>query len=594
MTLIVDWSQPNTEHGLLVAFGEFFQQHGLLQQLSQVPIRQKTRDLPPQAKLIEFLSGIMGGIDYLSDLNDGPHPLAKDETVARAWGQPHFAHYSSVSRTLAACDEQTVEAVQHVIETFSRPFIHEAVHELWCAGATLVFDLDLMGQPVSSTSTTYPLVAFGWMDDQVRLGYQLARICLTAKNGMRLWLQGFHHPGDTVSASCLQELVRAAEAQTGVRPRRRPDLVQQRLATQVEAWVRPQRLLRRQQIKQQHLQQTLLRLQVQLAQAEQALKKPISTAKKVRWRQQVQKWRQRLLRLTQQLAACQQVLARHQATLTQLSAQLTALQAWHHQLEVDNQTNPDPPACRLRMDSGFGSGTNLTWLIEMGYEVDTKAISDKTTQTLRTLVLETTAWMRVGDNAEMVTRSDYHLHACPYPLTVGLERFKVGAAYEYATLVRYRPTTQAVDLPRWFAEYNGRQLIEAGNKELKSGVFHVQHLMSHTLAGIQIQVLLAGLAANSVHWCMPWLRTCVAEPAPKINRTLNSPKHMVRVAANSPALVQQTVTGTALQFSPTSALPGVTLFLKGIPAFQLPLGFQEPFKNASQTTNRPLVAQNLR
>ncbi len=594
MTPLANWSQPNTDHGLLVAFGEFFQQHGLLQQLLQVPIRQKTRGLAPQAKLIEFLSGIMSGIEFLSDLNDGSHPLAKDETVARAWGQPHFAHYSSVSRTLAACDEQTVQALQHVIETFSQPFIREAVQELLCAGSTLVFDLDLMGQPVSSTSTTYPQATFGWMDDQIRLGYQLARICFTAKSGMRIWLQGFHHPGDTVSASCLQELVRAAEAQTGVRPRRRPDLVAQRLTAQRERLVRPQRLLQQQQTKQQHLQQTTLRLQVQLAQAEQALKQPISKAQTARWQRQIQKWQRRLPRLTHQRVACEQVITHHQATLAQLTAELTALQAWCNQLEADNQINPDAPTCRVRMDSGFGRGSNLTWLIEMGYEVDTKATSDKTTQALRTQVAETTAWTRVGDNAEMVIGSDYYLHACPYPLAVGLERFKVGTEYEYATLVRYRPTAPPVDLPTWFAEYNGRQLIEAGNKELKSGVFHVQHLMSRTLPGIQIQVLLAGLAANSVHWCMPWLRTCLAEPAPKITHTLRSPKQMVRVAANSPALVQQTARGTALQFSPTSALPGVILFLKGVPAFQLPLGFQEPFKTASQTTKRPPVAQNLR
>ncbi len=243
MTPLADWLQSHTEHGLLVAFGEFFQQHGLLSQLLPVPIQQKTRDLTPQAKLIELLAGLMSGIEYLSDLNDGPHPLATDETVARAWGQPHFAHYSSVSRTLAACDEQTVQALQHVIETFSRPFIRDAVQELLRVGATLVFDLDLMGQPVSSTSTTYPSATFGWMDDQIRLGYQLARICLTTKCGMRLWLQGFHHQGDTVSATCLQELVRAAEAQTGVRPGRRPDLVEQRITAQRERLVRPQRLL---------------------------------------------------------------------------------------------------------------------------------------------------------------------------------------------------------------------------------------------------------------------------------------------------------------------------------------------------------------
>jgi hypothetical protein len=362
MTALADWSQPNTEHGLLVAFGEFFQQHGLLQQLLKVPIRQKTRALTPQAKLIEFLSGIMSGIEYLADLNDGPHPIARDETVARAWSQTHFAHYSSVSRTLAACDEHSVRAVQDVIDTFSRPFIHQAVQELLGDSATLVFDLDLVGQPLSAGSH-YPSAAFGWMDDQVRLGYQLARICLTAKDGTRVWLQGFHHPGDTVSAGCLQELVHAAEAHSGVRPRRRPDLVEQRLSMQQECRGRPQRLLQQQQTRQQQLQGKCLHIQVALAQAEQALKQPVSAAKQAQLQQHVQVWQQRLLRLAQQLATCQHVIARHQTTLAQLNAEYTALQAWCQQLQADNHTNPDPPTCRLRMDSGFGSGRNLTWLM---------------------------------------------------------------------------------------------------------------------------------------------------------------------------------------------------------------------------------------
>ncbi|MGB8647800.1 MAG: hypothetical protein WCF84_21380, partial [Anaerolineae bacterium] len=425
-----DWLQPNTEHGLSVAFGEFFQQYGLLQQLLQVPLPQKTRDLLPQAKLVEFLAGIMSGIEYLSDLNDGPRPLARDHTVARAWGQDHWAHYSSVSRTLSACDAQTVQAVQQAIETFSQPFIRSAVQEVLRTGHPLRYDLDLMGQPVSSTSTTYPLAAaFGWMDDQIRLGYQCARICLTDASGARLWLQGFHHPGDTVSATCLQELVRAAEAQTEVRPRRRTDLVQVRLAQQQLAVARPQRLWEQQQAKQFKLQQTQVRVQVQIAQAEQILKQPISSAKTAHLQEQIRKWQARLPHIAQQLATSAQVLARHQATLAPLAAEQTALQQWGQQLEADNQTNPDPPTCRVRMDSGFGSGANLTWLIEMGYEVDTKAIGAKTTQALRTQVSAATTWTRVGDNAELSLWPDYQLHACPYPLTVGLERFKVGAQY---------------------------------------------------------------------------------------------------------------------------------------------------------------------
>jgi hypothetical protein len=228
----------------------------------------------------------------------------------------------------------------------------------------------------------------------------------------------------------LQELVRAAEAQTGVRPHRRTDLLRQWMATQQTELTRPQRLLDQQQTKQQQLQQTQLRLHVQIVQAAQAMRKPISMAKKKRLQAAVQKWQQRLPRLAQQLATSERTLARHHATLLQLRAEGAALQQWLTQLEADNHSNPDPPTCRVRMDSGFGSGANLAWLIEMGYEVDTKVFGAKTTQALRTRVTENMAWTRVGSNAEMIAWSDYPLHACPYPLTVGLERFKVGSQYE--------------------------------------------------------------------------------------------------------------------------------------------------------------------
>jgi hypothetical protein len=184
---------------------------------------------------------------------------------------------------------------------------------------------------------------------------------------------------------------------------------------------------------------------------------------------------------------------------------------------------------------------------------------------------------------------DYHMYDCPYPLTAAVERFKVGRTYKYATLVRYGP---APKLAVWFAHYNARQTIEAGNKEMK-GTFHVQHLMSRSPAGIRLQVLFTGLAANVVRWCRPWLTDCTTEPTAWLKRTLNSPKHLVRVAANSPALVQHTSAGLALRFTPVSALPDATLFLRGVRAFQLPLPFHQPFRTASDSTNRRLNAHSL-
>jgi len=165
-------------------------------------------------------------------------------------------------------------------------------------------------------------------------------------------------------------------------------------------------------------------------------------------------------------------------------------------------------------------------------------------------------------------------------LLAALERFKVGREFRYATLVRYRDDGRSRALREWFHHYNGRQTIEAGNKEIK-GTFFVQHLMTRRLPGIQLQVLFTGLAANVVRWATPWLKECTGHLTPKWQRTLNSPKHLVQVAANCTASVDQTRAGTALQFVPDSPFPGVTLFLKGVPAFQLDLGFNRPFKIAS-------------
>src|SRR6266498_594621 len=431
MNAISDLPVSNTEHGLLVAFGEFLQQHGFIKRLLAVPIKQKTVTFAPQTKLVELLAGIMSGIESLSDLNEGPRPLAHDPIIARAWGQAAYAHYSSVSRTLAACHDQSIAAVQRAIDEFSQPFIRQAVHALRCSGLPLVYDLDLMGQAVSASSTSYPQAAFGWMDDQVRLGYQVARVCVSTQTYERLWLSGIHHPGDTVSSRCVQELIHAAEAQTGVRPRRRTELLCQRLAQHEQQLQRPQRLLAQQQQRQAHLHQTQQRLRQHIFQAEQTQKTPVLTGKAARLAKQTPRWRARLPRLEQQLARCERIITQHQDQLHQLTQELLRLQGWLKQLESDNRINPDPPRCEARMDSGFSSGANLTWLIEMGYQVNTKATGGLTTAALRKTVPADALWSRVGDNAEMLVCQQTSVHACPYPLRLALERFKVRDAFQY-------------------------------------------------------------------------------------------------------------------------------------------------------------------
>jgi len=594
-----------TEHGLLVALGEFLRQHGLLEQLRQVPVPQKTHGFKPQDKLIEFLAGIMSGIEHLQDLNYGPHPLIRDSTVAQAWGLAGFAHFTTIGRTLARCDAQTVAATEAAITAFSRPFVHTTVHELLRRGQPLIYDLDLTGQAVSSTSTTYPEVAFGSLrvNDQVRLGYQLARVSLSPRAGERLWLAGFHHAmrGNTLSTDCLRELITAAEAQTGVRPRRRVELVVERSTQQQALMARWQRLAVQQQAKRDRLQATRERLIGQLYHAEHLPKALISRQKQARLRQQVAGWRKRLPQVTQQLAKAEQLLVQHQATAQAHAARLTELRAWQAQLEADNHANPNPPdPVEARMDAGFTSGDHLAWLLDAqrGYWPNTKAPNGRTANALLAGLPPSPAWQTVGANAEMVLVGEYRMHDCPYPLTAAVERFKVGRSYKYATLVCYGP---APKLAVWFAHYNARQTIEAGNKEMK-GTFHVQHLtpappqvrVSRSPAGIRLQVLFTGLAANVVRWCRPWLTDCAAEPTPRLTRTLNSPKHLVRVAANAPALVQRTSAGLAVRFAPASALPEAILFLRGVRAFQLPLRIHDPHKIASDATKPTLNAHYLR
>jgi phage shock protein A len=591
----------------LIAFGQFAQQHGLIRRLMQVPIDQKTRTFTPQTKLLELLVGTLAGIEYLRDLNDAPHPIAKDPLVAEAWGQAAWAHYSGVSRTLDACDAETVQATQGAIEAFSQPFIDRAVSAELRRGTCLVFDADLMGQPVSPTSTTYPAAAFGWMDDRVQLGYQLARVCVQTTQDGRLWLAGFHHPGDTVSQACLQELVHAAERIARIRPRRRTELIQKRLQTFEQPLVRYARLVQHHEDRLAHLVQRIDRLTAQIVSTEQRVSRAaiiqksksarrasrsrpsktpkrsgvlIETARK-RLHEQCASWRKQRERAHQQIQRAEQVIAKHRQKIQALEAERDTLRARLAHLEAENASNPNAPTCLWRMDAGFGSGENIAWLIEMGYAIETKSPNAKTTAALQKRVKPKSPWTRVGANAEMLAWRNYFVNACPYPLIVGLERFNLGRAVEYATLIAYRDDPGLPDLPSWFQEYNGRQTIEAGNKEMK-GTFKVQHLMSRSLPGIQLQVLFAGLAPNLVRWSSAWLREQLVAPTPKVTAMLSSVKTMVRIGANSPANVQRLSHGASLHFAPSSALPGVVLYLSGQRAYQLALPFNRPLEFSSE------------
>lgn len=586
-TLTTDQSRP-TQHAMLVAWGHFARSIGLLPRLSEIEIAQKAVVRIPGEKIVEFLIGLLAGIEYLADLSAGPAPLTQDAEVAQAWQLQPLADASGVSRTLAACDCSTVQALEEALEKVGQPFLDQAVREMRKGQETLVLDADLTGRPVSSTSRTFPEARFGYMDGEIRLGYQLAEICLQTPRLGRQWLSAQHHPGDTMSAGCLEELVHEAEHRLGCHPQRRTALLAQRIAAREQVV----RVLREQLVqvepRQTRQRERIGHLEGQIRDAEVRIQgllgQPVSSRQDGRYsslnrlRRQGVGWQRQLAHAHQRLTRLDTVTQHRQQRWQQrLALQESALQHLRERYArfcSENARQVDPPHCRIRLDAGFCNGENLTALIEWGYDLETKSGNPAVLTALRNRVPPETVWTPVGKNAEMVGWTSYQISTCPYPLTVGLERFHSPQGESHAVLVRYQdgtPTT-CPDLEQWFHDYNGRQIVEAGNKEEKT-TFKIQHLMSRSPAGIELQAQLTVFAANFVRWADHWVRKHIEQSTRRFETALSSPKRLVRVAANSPAIVEHTVGQEAIRFSPLSCFDGVVIRLSEGPEYQLPLPF---------------------
>ena len=569
-----------TQHAMLIVWGHFARTIGLLEQLAQVPIAQKTVVRAPYEKVTAFLVGLLAGIEYLSDVSAGAAPIACDGEVAQAWQLQPLADASGISRTLQASDKRTVQALSATLDAVGQPFLDRAVRDLRQQAEALLLDADLTGRPVSSTSTTFPGAAFGYMDGEVRLGYQLAEICLQTHLYGRQWLSAQHHPGDTVSVDCLHDLLRAAEHRLGCHPRRRPELVQQRIAASEQTLVALEAQLAQIDPRLAEHESRIGRLTTQIRDGAQRLQEleaaprtprqdgPYSARNQLR--KQVAGWQGQLVRAQAQLTHLRTVDDRwRQRQQAQLAAQRTECQRLHAdyaQLCRDNAQLPNPPHCKLRLDAGFASGANLSLARELGYDLDIKSANPAVIQALRQRVPADAGWTRVGQNAEMLGWTDYYLTTCPYPLTVGLERFHTPKGVLYAVLLRNQPTTPAAlpDLAQWFHDYNGRQTIEAGNKEEKT-TFKIQHLMTRSAAGIGIQALLTVFAANFVRWAEAWIRPRIAHSTRRFDTTLTSPKRLVRIAANSPATIDRSTGQQLVRFCPLSSFNGGVICLSGLP-----------------------------
>jgi hypothetical protein len=581
--VIGDEIDATTGHAWLVVLGYFAQALGLVTGLEAAPLGQrKGPECGPQTKLIEFLVGILGGIEYLQDLNLSDGPIAKDPTVIEAWGQDTFVHYSGVSRTLDAADEETLKAVVEVLQSVSRPFIDAAVMETIRETGRLVVDVDLTGREVSSTSTDYPEADFGWMEDDVKKGYQAALTSLVCEQWRRLMLTLQRYPGRTLSAECLQAAVRAVEELLGVRPRRRVELIRQRrgeLSARIQAmeealddtrkaegvlWQRIREA--REEIKQ--LQSTLVDLEVAY-QAGGREERPYSGLAKAR--RQLRSAEKRERRGWRDLQKQQRKRDLQQRELDEMQDGLISLDEWLNHLETDNQTNLNPVSIVLRIDAGFSTGSNQAWLIEMGYAIRTKAHHGSTADCLRRRVPPDAKWTRVGRNAEALYVGDYDHNDCPYPLQAMLVRYHLPEKKLYTALLYYDEAAPP-PLPEWFAQYNGRQTIEAGIKEEK-GVFTLKRHLVRSPIGMQLQEQFALFGANFVRWAAAWIKDMLRQSNRRFATALNQVKTLVRIVSHARARWVRNDLGHTLIFDEDGPFAGTVDCLSGVVAVQqaLPL-----------------------
>jgi hypothetical protein len=569
-----------TSHAMLVPWGLFAQRIGLIKSLQDVPITQRTRDHTPQDKLMEFFVATLSGCTYLQDISRGAHPLDQDVVVAQAWGQERWADYSGVSRTMATCTCATVAAVEAVLRAISQPYIDQEVTLALGQEGVLVYDGDLTGRPVSNTSQSYPGAAFGWMDDRVRLGYQAALVSMHSPTYGRLWLSVRQHPGDTVASTQALAILRAAETATGVRPRRRTALLAQRLGTQESLWqtATQQRVDAEARVTQS--QQDLATAEAecqtwreQVAVLEDAyhtqhrLEGPHSLLAETRRKLVVRERRRK--RREQRLAQARTGVERAVQKSAGLQQDLEMLRQHLAQCEQDNRNNAAPIRAIFRLDAGFGSGANVALLIEMGYDVYTKAGNAQTTEALRRRLSDSTPWTRVGQNAEMVTWEGLTLTNCPYPLDMGLERFQTGNDCAYAVLLHYGADAVARAPTEWFAFYNGRQTIEAGAKEGK-GVLQMHHLKVRSAAGLALQEALTAFAANFIRWAAEWLQHS-STATTSVERLQGGVKSAVRIVANTSAWVIWQSQGCLLRFTGLSPFAGTEWGIGNRYCLQLPL-----------------------
>ncbi len=583
-------AEAETHHAMLVIWGQYAQTLGMIRGLHQVRLHQKKVLHDPHTKILEFFLAVLAGLEHLQDLSTAAEPIEKDPVVARAWLQPGWADYSGVSRSLTGLTQNEAEQIVQVLDRLSQPFLQREVMLALASPGYLILDGDLTSQPVSDTSTTYPDADYGHMhDNALGLGYQVAKVSLRSRTYGRLLLASALHPGNVVACTQAQALIQAAEKQLGFRPKRRTDLLSGRWERQVQDGQEREQRYR-------ESLQALKQAQAQIPELWQQVQECQKQLECVEQEYQVQERKERpfsqLGKLRSQLAVLQRRRMRLERKIPKLEEQLAFRQKHYSasleverelrqrlkQYEQENAANPFPVRVIFRIDAGFGNSENVTWLIEMGYEIYTRPYGDWLKPLLKRRA-ENQPGMRVGKNAEMIAWKDFQPEDLPYPVDVSLERFYTGTTLRYSAMLHFGSDPVTSDLVSWFTFYNARQTIEAGIKEGK-GTFAMHSLKVRSKPALYLQEQFARFAANFVRFCAQWLAEQCRQLPPGWDETQHPKvKQQVKVGAHTSAWVSWQEQGCLLRFADHSVFAGRFLEVKRTMAIQLPLPFSHKSSN---------------
>jgi hypothetical protein len=163
----------------------------------------------------------------------------------------------------------------------------------------------------------------------------------------------------------------------------------------------------------------------------------------------------------------------------------------------------------IRLDSGWGSGPNITWLLERGYQVTGKF---RSAGRVRKLVRGINTWQPTSspgrEVAEVPTPVAFVRPLAQYAVRTPSKEHKSG--YYHAVVFTSRTD---LDMMGVVEHYDGRAGMEADLKSDKHGL-GLAVIRKRLLPAQKMVVLLVELAHNILMWARSWL----AERAPRLRQ----------------------------------------------------------------------------